>query len=250
VVPAANGAEPTLVYPRERPRPAALAGAVTGVLPRTTPLELTPLGPHRPTPIVRPSSAFERADTDRVLATCAEVAVDPETARKEGIALHALLQHLGKLDRELWDRIALKALAALLPEAPESHARLAAKAISILSRDELQHLFGEDSRAEVPFFVNAQRKGEPVVLAGRIDRLVVRPGSVLVVDFKSDTDPARHAMDIPAAYATQLGLYALVASQLFQGFEVKAAILWTSLESLLELPSHALAEAASAFTMR
>jgi ATP-dependent helicase/nuclease subunit A len=146
--------------------------------------------------------------------------------------------------------VALKALAALLPEAPESHVRLAAKAISILSREELQHLFGEDSRAEVPFLINARRKGEPVVLAGRVDRLVVRPGSVLVVDFKSDANPARHATDIPAGYATQLGLYALVASQLFQGFEVRAAILWTSLESLLELPRHALAEAASAFTMR
>jgi ATP-dependent helicase/nuclease subunit A len=89
-----------------------------------------------------------------------------------------------------------------------------------------------------------------VTLAGRIDRLVVRPDSVLVVDFKSDADPARHAADIPAAYATQLGLYALVAGQLFQGIEVRAAILWTSLESLLELPGHALAEAASAFTMR
>jgi ATP-dependent helicase/nuclease subunit A len=249
IVPPANG-EPTLVYPRERPRPARRASTTTGVPAPAAPLELAPLGPHRPKPVIRPSSAFEPADANRLLATSAEIAVHPETARKEGIALHALLQHLGRLDRGLRDRIALKALAALLPETPENHARLAAKALSILDREELQHLFGADSRAEVPFLVNAHRKGEPVVLAGRIDRLVVRPGSVLVVDFKSDANPARHAADIPAAYATQLGLYALVAGQLFQGFEVKAAILWTSLESLLELPGHALAEAASAFTMR
>jgi ATP-dependent helicase/nuclease subunit A len=247
---AADSPDEAIVFPRSRPAPAARETPILGILARTMPLDLPPLPAHRVTPFVRPSSASEPTEATRALASAAEAAVDPATARREGIALHALLQHLSKLDRALWDAISLKALAALLPDAAEDHGRLAGKAISILERPELRHLFGTDSRAEVPFLMRARRKGEPVTLAGRIDRLVVRPDSVLVVDFKSDADPARHAADIPPAYATQLGLYALVAGQLFQGVEVRAAILWTSLESLLELPGHALAEAASAFTMR
>jgi ATP-dependent helicase/nuclease subunit A len=93
----------------------------------------------------------------------------------------------------------------------------------------------------------------PVTLAGRIDRLVVTPGSVLIVDFKSDAGagPPRDAASTPSSYVTQLGLYALVANQLFPGSRgYEAAILWTSLESLLFLESKALAEAVSAFTMR
>jgi ATP-dependent helicase/nuclease subunit A len=246
----AAGNETAMVYPMLRPSPAPVQRPPTGVLPAAAPLDLRPLKPHKPTVIVRPSAAFEQADGSRVLATAAEIAVDPATARQEGIALHALLQHLGKLDRGLWDDVAGKALAALLPEAPQDHPRLAAKAISILTRPELQPLFGENSRAEVPFLFNARRNGEPVVLAGRIDRLVVRPDQVLIVDFKSDANAPGDAADIPPGYATQLGLYAFVASQLFHGIEVKAAILWTSLESLLELPGHALVGAASAFTMR
>jgi ATP-dependent helicase/nuclease subunit A len=252
VVTNAEGVETALIYPRERPQPAPVRD--TRLVPTAggAPLVLAPLPGKKARPVVRPSSAFEPTDADRVLATAAEAVVDAETARREGIALHALLQHLGKLDRGLWDEVAGKALAALLPEAPDSNARLAAKAIAILASPAHAEIFGPDSRAEVPFLVHAFRKGEPVTLAGRIDRLVVTPARdrVLIVDFKSDANPAVDAASTPAPYATQLGLYALVAKQLFPGAEVRAGILWTSLESLLFLPGHALAQAASAFTMR
>mgnify|MGYP006200328803 CR=1 FL=1 len=146
--------------------------------------------------------------------------------------------------------MASRALQALLPEADDSHSRLVARALSILGRPELAHLFGPDTRAEVPFLANAARDGKPIKLAGRIDRLVVGSDHVLVVDFKSDANPVLDPGRVPAAYLAQLGLYALVAGQLFPHLEVRAAILWTSLESLLELPREALAGAASAFTMR
>ena len=114
----------------------------------------------------------------------------------------------------------------------------------------MQALFGADSRAEVPFLAEARRGGELVRLAGRIDRLVVTADRVLVVDFKSDADPAKDVAEVRPAYLTQLGLYALVAGQLFPGRQVEAAILWTSLESLLKLPAAALAEAVAGFTIR
>jgi ATP-dependent helicase/nuclease subunit A len=244
-----TGAVTSLVYPRER---VALAPAIAPATSTeaSAPLALPPLPVHRLIPIVRPSTAYERTDADRALQTAAEAVVDAETARKGGIALHALLQHLPKVAREQWNEVALRALAALLPDVPQQHESLAQKAISILTKPQLQHLFGSDSRPEVPFLVNALRKGEKVTLAGRIDRLVVGDGIVTVVDFKSDANPPAEGREAPPAYATQIGLYALVASQLFRGFEVRGAILWTSLESLLELPRHALAEGASAFTMR
>src|SRR5690606_40196395 len=128
-------------------------------------------------------------------------------------------------------------------------ARLPRKAIPILGRPEFGELFGPDSRAEVPFLANALHEGQPVLLAGRIDRLVVTADSVLVVDFKSDAAPAARPEDVPPAYLRQLGLYALVARQLSPG-RVRAAILWTSLESLLELPLEEWEKAASGFTMR
>jgi ATP-dependent helicase/nuclease subunit A len=176
--------------------------------------------------------------------------VDAEAARKEGIALHALLQHLPRVAQEQWPAIARRALAELLPEAPERHGALAEKARSLLTRRELMHLFGPDSRAEVPFLAEAMRNGSPVRLAGRIDRLLVEPDRVLVVDFKSDRGASMDPAAVPASYRTQLALYALVATQLFPDRKVDAAILWTSLESLLELPQDSLAAGARGFTMR
>lgn len=245
-----EGNDTAIVYPRERPAAAQIAGGEAAAGRVTGPLQLAPLPPHAPVPVVRPSAAFEPSEPMRALASAAESVVDAETARKEGIALHALLQHLSRLDASLRHEVGLKALGTLLPEAPESHERLTAKAVSILERSELAHLFGPDSRAEVPFLAQALRNGKEVTLAGRIDRLVVTPDRVTVVDFKSDANPPGSPADVPAAYVTQLGLYALVASQLFPRHEVAGAILWTSLESLLELPREALVGAASAFTMR
>jgi ATP-dependent helicase/nuclease subunit A len=124
------------------------------------------------------------------------------------------------------------------------------KALSILSRADLAHLFGPNSRPEVPFFANAKRGDEPVRLIGRIDRLVVNPDSVLLVDFKSDAAPSLDPTAIKPAYIQQLSLYALVARELFPGKRIEAAILWTSLESLVKLPEASLAAAAAAFTVR
>ncbi|HHY50216.1 MAG TPA: UvrD-helicase domain-containing protein, partial [Alphaproteobacteria bacterium] len=246
----AEGNEAALVYPRLRSAPAAAASVEAAPSAAAAP-PLAELPAYRLTPIIRPSRA-DGEEGASVLATSAERVGDPrdpEAARREGIALHALLQHLSRLDRALWQPVGSRALAALLPEAPGSHAPLLAKAVSILGRPELGPLFGPGSRAEVPFLAQALRDGEPVLLAGRIDRLVVTDDSVLVVDFKSDAAPARTPEEVPPAYLRQLGLYALVAGQLFPR-RVRAAILWTSLESLLELPPEGLAKAASGFTMR
>jgi ATP-dependent helicase/nuclease subunit A len=246
----ADGNVTAIVYPRERPAAAPLAEQGAAEEEGIRRVELAPLPPHVPVPVVRPSAALERSEPIRALERAAEAVADVETSRQEGIALHALLQHLSRLEPILRRDVGLKALAALLPAAPESHERLVAKAISILGRPEFAHLFGPDSRAEVPFLANARRNGAPVRLAGRFDRLLVEPDRVLVVDFKSDAAAAMDPAAVPASYCTQLGLYALVATQLFPDRPVGAAILWTSLESLLELPAESLAEGARGFTMR
>ena len=91
--------------------------------------------------------------------------------------------------------------------------------------------------------------GQPIRLAGRIDRLVVAKGRVLVVDYKSDANPPQSVSGVSASYLTQVGLYAYVAGQLFPGRAVDAAILWTSLESLMILPPGRLRQAVSGFTI-
>jgi ATP-dependent helicase/nuclease subunit A len=78
---------------------------------------------------------------------------------------------------------------------------------------------------------------------------VVKPDSVLIVDYKSDAQAPATTDGVPGAYVTQLGLYALVAGQLFPGHRIEAAILWTSLELLMNLPASALRETVTGFTI-
>jgi ATP-dependent helicase/nuclease subunit A len=246
----ADGAAEALVFPRERPQAAPVAGTATAATVAIPPLSL----PRPPKPlqreIVRPSSAFTPANRERVFETRLEETVDADAARKEGTALHALLQHLGRVPRPDWAMVIDKAMPVLLPDAPARHDPIARKAISILTRPELAAIFGPDSRAEVPFLTEALRNGTPIRLAGRIDRLVVDRQRVLVVDYKSDAIPPRSMDTVPQGYVTQLGLYALVAGQLFTGITIEAAILWTGLESLMILPAERLRAAVSEFTMR
>ncbi|HEV7277454.1 MAG TPA: double-strand break repair helicase AddA [Devosiaceae bacterium] len=240
----------TLVFPAARPPTVAAGAAQVAAESSRAELVLPPLPEVLAVPVVQPSSARADAGMDRVFDTTAEAARDAEGARLEGIALHALLQHLPQVKRGQRPAVARRALRELLPAAPERHQALADRACSLLARPEFAALFGPQSRAEVPFLAEAMQNGSPIRLAGRIDRLLVEPNRVLVVDFKSDHAATMDPAAVPPKYLTQLSLYALVATQLFPGREVGAAILWTTLESLLELPPESLAAGARGFTMR
>jgi ATP-dependent helicase/nuclease subunit A len=251
VVTDADGNATAMIYPRDR---VAHLPASAGVTSASTPGEITlpPLPAYKLRRIVRPSRAADDApDPVRVLETNAERIGDPrdpEAARQEGIALHALLQHLSHIDPVHWDAVSARALPTLLPGSP-SHAAILAKARSILTRTYREDIFGPDSRGEVPILAQGTRNTTPITIAGRIDRLVVKPGRVLIVDYKSDANPPGSLSGVPDAYLTQLGIYALVAQQLFPGQNVEAAILWTSLETLMDLPPALLRERVAGFTV-
>jgi ATP-dependent helicase/nuclease subunit A len=247
----AEGVVRAMIYPAVRAA-AREARASDAAATASSALALPQLPPYRLRGIVRPSRAADEASPERVLDRHAERLGDPrdpEAARQEGIALHALLQHLVRIAPAEREQVAATALPALLPDYPEGHAGLSTKARAILSRPELAHLFGPDSRGEVPILAQGMRKGVPITIAGRIDRLVVNPDEVLIVDYKSDASAPADVAGVPEAYLTQMGLYALVASQLFPGHGVKAAILWTSLESLMDLPPDELRQRVAGFTI-
>ena len=246
----AEGRETALVYPREVVAPLpALARSAAGAM-QLAPLELPKVPPPPLPEQLSPSTAAKRVAPVLALDSLAEQARDSDAARREGIALHAMLQHLGRVERDLWPRVVPKALEALLPEHPQLRDPIGQKAMSILGRPELMAYFGANSRAELPFMLNGMRDGKEIVLTGRIDRLVIDETGVVVVDYKSDALVPGGPGDVPGNYLSQLGLYALVAGQLFPGRTIRAAILWTRLESLMFLPSEALAAATRGFTMR
>ena len=102
-------------------------------------------------------------------------------------------------------------------------------------------VFAAGSRAEVSIVGRLERPGRPPALvSGQIDRLVVTPSEVLIVDFKTNHAPPTAAAEAPAAYVRQLALYRAVLGKLYPQVPVRAALLWTETPELMEISAPAL----------
>jgi ATP-dependent helicase/nuclease subunit A len=103
------------------------------------------------------------------------------------------------------------------------------------------HVFGPGSRAEVSIVGRLQRPGRlPALVSGQIDRLVVTPSEVLIVDYKTNHAPPRLPAEAPGAYVRQLALYRAVLQKLYPQLPVRTALLWTETAELMEISAPAL----------
>jgi ATP-dependent helicase/nuclease subunit A len=70
--------------------------------------------------------------------------------------------------------------------------------------------------------------------------LVVTPTTVLIADYKTNAPPPRTIDEVPRAYLVQLALYRLLLGKIYPGRHVGAALIWTEIPDLMELPGAAL----------
>ena len=104
-------------------------------------------------------------------------------------------------------------------------------------------VFGPGSRAEVALTGSAPDLPPGVAINGRIDRLVVTPDRVLVIDYKTNR-PAPAALDsVDPAYVLQAAVYVAVLKRLYPDRPVEAALVWTDGPKLMPIPQ-AMLEAA------
>ena len=168
---------------------------------------------------------------------------DRESALAHGRAVHALLERLS--DRPPEDRPAL-ANALLAQQQPglgaEARAAALAEAGRVWAAPFADEVFGPGSLAEAGIAIPLPRLGDTPAI-GRIDRLVVTPEAVRVIDFKTDAVPPERADAVAPAYLAQLGAYVQGLEAVFPGRAVEAALLWTAAPALMPLPRDALADA-------
>ena len=102
-------------------------------------------------------------------------------------------------------------------------------------------MFAPGSRAEVPIVGRLERPGgPPALVSGQIDRLVVTPAEILIVDFKTNHAPPAAAADAPEGYVRQLALYRAMLAKLYPQRAIRAALLWTETPDLMEISAAAL----------
>ncbi|MEL7461068.1 MAG: double-strand break repair helicase AddA [Pseudomonadota bacterium] len=149
-----------------------------------------------------------------------------------GSALHLLLEHLPQTPKADRARIAQK----LLADGPaDLSAEATQTALRLLAQDDLSHLFGPDSLAEVDI-VASPAIFDGALLTGSIDRLVIRPDHVLAVDFKSNRVVPERPAETPSGILRQLGAYAAALGDLYPDRRIETAVLWTQTATLMPIP--------------
>jgi ATP-dependent helicase/nuclease subunit A len=209
-------AERTSAPPAAEPTPASLpAWALTEVAD-----EPPPLRPMAPSRLAEPA--------ERLLASPgSQLALGQ---RQRGLLLHRLLQLLPNVPAGERAAAGARLLAALAPDLGQvERAELLTAAIDVLDAPELAALFGPGSRAEQS--LAGVVAGHAVM--GAVDRMLVTADSVLIVDYKSGRPP----MSPPVAYLRQLAAYRSLLQAIYPGRAVRAALLWTEVPVLDELPA-------------
>jgi ATP-dependent helicase/nuclease subunit A len=106
----------------------------------------------------------------------------------------------------------------------------------VLNDPVFAEVFGEGSIAEAAIAGSAPGLPPDLRISGRMDRMVVTPDRVLVVDFKTNRPAPAVIEDADPAYITQMAVYAAVLRALYPGRRVEAALVWTDGPKLMPVP--------------
>jgi ATP-dependent helicase/nuclease subunit A len=163
-------------------------------------------------------------------------------ALQRGTLVHRLLQSLPDIAIARRRDAALGYLARNADGWTDSEQEtLAAGVLALIEDARFASVFAPGSRAEVSIAGRLDRPGRPqAAVSGQIDRLVVTPAEVLIVDFKTNHAPPKAVAEAPLAYIRQLALYRGVLAKLYPQLPVRAALLWTETPELMEISAPAL----------
>ena len=196
-----------------------------------------------PAPTISPSKAYEDLEAAPGHDPAA-VRGQREKALARGNLLHRLMQSLPDIPRERRAEAAKRYLARNAKNfTAEECESIVEQVRAVLDDPRFSELFSPGSRAEVPIVGRVGRN--PV--SGQVDRLAITADAVLIGDYKTNRPVP---IEPPDAYVTQLALYRAVLARLYPDRPIRAALIWTEVPDIMEIPSSALDAALAAVTSR
>lgn len=194
--------------------------------------QMAPAEPRPPRPLA-PSALGEELSADPPWPPGAG-----QAAARRGVLMHRLLERLPEVPEagraaaaQAWLARAASDLAA------PARTEMAAAALAVLAERSWADLFSAQALAEVPI---AATVGEGVI-AGTIDRLLVEPERIRLVDFKTARRPPASLDEVPVAILRQMAAYVAALEVTYPGRRVEAALLYTQVPRLIEIPADLLA---------
>ena len=189
--------------------------------------------------LLRPSDS---ADNGAHFAVTTESLAARAKALQRGTLVHRLLQSLPDIAASHREAAAQKFLAHNAEDWTDGERDALVKQVSsIIENESFAPLFATGSRAEVSIIGRVSRtRKPPALVSGQIDRLVVTPDEILIVDYKTNHIPPASVADAPTPYVRQLALYRDVLARLYPSKPVRCVLLWTETASIMEIPASAL----------
>ncbi len=154
---------------------------------------------------------------------------------EHGTMVHRMLEIFPSHPQNDWRQISKR----LFKDCPESAFD---EASSTLTAPHLQHVFSEESLAEVDLSAQIDQLNSATIY-GSIDRLMLSEERVLAIDFKTNRNVPVNAENVPIGLLRQMGAYAAALEKVFPGKTIETAILWTKSAKLMPLPHHIVMEA-------
>ena len=161
--------------------------------------------------------------------------LDTEAAMRRGSMLHLLLEYLPELSESAWRDQAISLLSD-----PEFGADLAeietvlAEATRVLQSDAMRPYLVPGALAEVELTADLPELGGQRI-HGTIDRLVVGPDLVAVLDYKSNATVPTRPEDVPLGIVRQMAAYRSALRQIYPGRQIACTVLWTADASAMTL---------------
>lgn len=181
--------------------------------------------------VINPS----RLDGDKALP--GEAGLDRESAKARGTAIHRLLETLPAIPPAFRSDVAAQLLHQCLHEdhsfSESERDGMIQEAVEVLKSPALAEVFAEDALTEVGFSVTLD--GQP--MQGVMDRVLVRPDKVVVIDFKTNATVPTTPEDCPEGILRQMGAYRQALATLYPDRPAEAAVLWTRTATMMPLPS-------------
>nr|WP_309502750.1 double-strand break repair helicase AddA [uncultured Roseovarius sp.] len=192
---------------------------------------------HTPAPQIpeRPA-VLSPSDLGGAKALPGEAGLDEEEAKRRGRQVHLLLEILPGVPQAAWP----ETVAQLLGVGPDkadapTQSALLSEVTGVLTAEPLQPLFAAEALVEVPVTANLPELGGRR-LHGVIDRMIVSPDRILIVDFKTNRVVPKNAETCPDALLRQMGAYAAAVKQIYPDKTVDTALLWTYTAQMMMLP--------------
>uniref|UniRef100_UPI002FC94299 double-strand break repair helicase AddA n=1 Tax=Brevundimonas sp. TaxID=1871086 RepID=UPI002FC94299 len=192
--------------------------------------------PPAPDKAARFASPSKMEETARIPAPSPLAAAGPGASLgrfRRGDLIHRLLERLPDIAPSERADAARRILSRERDLDEAARAEMIGAAFRVLDDARFAPVFGPGSRPEVALTGSV---GD-VPISGRMDRLVVTPDRVLVVDYKTNRPAPDRIEDADPAYVLQMAVYASVLARLYPGRTVEAALVWTDGPRLMAVPA-------------